>query len=201
MLQYTESLVRSYIKSAEKTRRYQSWKGCKQVTDESVTQLSEFLLSSVLYPGTEPREIFSAEPQKVLISLVDLIGKLRLSPLFLDLQASVFSHCFSFEERKYLVRLLPHCLKAKRCFLPDPFTILDVPKILFLNSQLRIELRRKWRYLFSTRADGESFSHMMAAVKHQGSTVIIIKDTEGRIFGGFANEFWAVGPAFHGDLN
>ena len=168
------------------------------MTDETVTQLAEFLLSPVLYPGLEPKEIFSAEPEKLVIGLNDLIDRLSLSPLFLDLQSSVFSHCFSFEEKEYLVRLIPHCLKAKKCLLPEPFTLLDIPRILFLNSQVRSELRREWRYLFSTAADGESFSHMMAAMKHQGATLIVVKDTEGRIFGGFADECWAVGPKFHG---
>ena len=192
--------MKSYIKSAEKTNRSKSWKGCMKMTDETVRQLAEFLLSPVLYPGLEPKEIFTVEPEKNQISLNDLIDRLSLSPLFLDIQSSVFSHCFSFEEREYLVRLIPHCLKAKKCLLPEPFTMLDIPRILFLNSQLRSELRREWRYIFSTAADGESFSHMMAAIKHQGATLIVVKDTEGRIFGGCADECWEIGPKFHGQF-
>lgn len=59
-------------------------------------------------------------------------------------------------------------------------------------------LQGKWRFLFSSRMHGESFSTMLGRILSQGPTVIIIEDSNGFVFGGFSTDSWAVSPNFAG---
>ncbi|KAJ8868863.1 hypothetical protein PR048_030404 [Dryococelus australis] len=78
-------------------------------------------------------------------------------------------------------------------------SILDLSHMLFLNMALPLKLQTEWRFLFSTAVHGESFSKMIGHVVGQGPTLIIIKDTGGHIFGGFASDSWKIGPNYLGD--
>ncbi|TRY87123.1 hypothetical protein DNTS_008184 [Danionella cerebrum] len=92
--------------------------------------------------------------------------------------------------------LLPVCQFAPwselRC-------ILSLPLLMFLSPQLPEGHSAPWRLLFSTNIHGESFTRMVVNCKNQGPTVLLIKDTKGHIFGGFASHSWEVKPQFQGD--
>lgn len=118
--------------------------------------------------------------------------------------------------------LLPPCRetpwKELRC-------LLDIPTIMFLAPQVRTRththtrrmtnaqhlsvLRRclqlpdgvgaPWRLAFSTRLHGESFTRMVAGLSKRGPTLLLVKDTKGHVFGGFASHPWEVKPQFQGE--
>ncbi|XP_035769356.1 MTOR-associated protein MEAK7 [Neolamprologus brichardi] len=56
-----------------------------------------------------------------------------------------------------------------------------------------------WRLVFSTQLHGESFTRMVAGLMKQGPTLLLIRDTKGQVFGGFASHTWEVKPQFQGD--
>lgn len=70
--------------------------------------------------------------------------------------------------------------------------------MLFINSNLPMEFRIKWRFLFSSQIHGESFSTLLGRIIDQGPSVLIIEDTNGYIFGGFASASWSLSPNFVG---
>lgn len=75
----------------------------------------------------------------------------------------------------------------------------DIAQILFINSNLPMGLQAKWRFLFSSRMHGESFSTMLGRILAQGPTVLLIEDSNGFVFGSFSAESWSLGPNFAGE--
>lgn len=73
--------------------------------------------------------------------------------------------------------------------------------MLFINSNLPVDYRGKWRFLFSSQIHGESFSTFMGRIMDQGPSVVIVEDTNGFIFGGFASNSWTLNPKFVGELH
>lgn len=73
--------------------------------------------------------------------------------------------------------------------------------MMFINSNLPQDFRSKWRFLFSSQIHGESFSTLMGRIVDQGPSVIIIEDTNGAVFGGFASASWTYSPKFVGGLH
>ncbi|XP_070687200.1 MTOR-associated protein MEAK7 isoform X2 [Pempheris klunzingeri] len=92
--------------------------------------------------------------------------------------------------------LLPPCRetpwKELRC-------LLDLPTIMFLAPQLPDRYSAPWRLVFSTQLHGESFTRMVAGLSKRGPTLLLLKDTKGHVFGGFASHAWEVKPQFQGD--
>ncbi|XP_065423354.1 MTOR-associated protein MEAK7 isoform X2 [Chrysemys picta bellii] len=95
-----------------------------------------------------------------------------------------------------LVNLVPECKGIKgRRFV----SFLDIPSIIYINSQLPSELQLKWRLLFSSRVHGESFSQLCGQIVNKGPCILVLKDSDGYIFGGFASQSWDAKPQFQGD--
>ncbi|KYO37899.1 TLD domain-containing protein 1 [Alligator mississippiensis] len=100
------------------------------------------------------------------------------------------------DEAKDLVNLVPKCKGVKG----EGFvSLLDMPSIIYINSHLPMELQHKWRLLFSSRLHGESFSQLCGHIVNKGPCLLVLKDTDGYIFGGFASHSWEVKPQFQGD--
>ncbi|KAM6946212.1 MTOR-associated protein MEAK7 [Aplochiton taeniatus] len=92
--------------------------------------------------------------------------------------------------------LLPPCRETP---LNNLHCMLDLPTLMFLAPQLPDSYSAPWKLLFSTRLHGESFSRLMGNCTKQGPTVLLLKDTKGHVFGGFASHAWELKPKFQGD--
>ncbi|KAM3870064.1 1-phosphatidylinositol 4,5-bisphosphate phosphodiesterase gamma-2 [Diretmus argenteus] len=92
--------------------------------------------------------------------------------------------------------LLPPCMETPwnelRC-------LLDLPTLMFLAPQLPDGYSAPWKLVFSTRLHGESFSRMLGGLTKRGPTLLLMKDTKGHVFGGFASHAWDLKPQFQGD--
>lgn len=77
--------------------------------------------------------------------------------------------------------------------------IIELPHVLYVNAQLPREMRHKWRFLFSSKIHGESFSTMLGKMLDKGPTLFFIEDEDQYIFGGYAPESWALKPQFAGN--
>ncbi|XP_038149860.1 MTOR-associated protein MEAK7 isoform X2 [Cyprinodon tularosa] len=91
--------------------------------------------------------------------------------------------------------LLPLC---KETHWKDLKCLLDIPTLMFLAPQLPDSYSTPWRLVFSTHLHGESFTKMVSGLTHHGPTVLLIKDTKGHVFGGFASQAWEMKPQFQG---
>ncbi|XP_076126163.1 MTOR-associated protein MEAK7 isoform X2 [Alosa pseudoharengus] len=75
-------------------------------------------------------------------------------------------------------------------------SLLDVPLLLFLAPLLPTGTSAPWRLLFSTHLHGESFTRLVSGCKGRGPTVLLLRDTKGHVFGGFASHSWEIRPQF-----
>ncbi|XP_017274574.1 MTOR-associated protein MEAK7 [Kryptolebias marmoratus] len=92
--------------------------------------------------------------------------------------------------------LLPVC---KETPWKDLKCLLDLPTLMCLAPQLPDGYSAPWRLVFSTHLHGESFTKMMSGLMHHGPTLLLIRDTKGHVFGGFASQTWEMKPQFQGD--
>jgi len=77
--------------------------------------------------------------------------------------------------------------------------LIDESAFKNIRRQLPSRLRDKnWNCLFSSATDGTSLLTFYRKLEDQGPTVILIRDTGGHIFGGFASVDWKIHPRFFG---
>eukprot|EP01128_Nolandella_sp_AFSM9_P004964 TRINITY_DN2344_c0_g1_i1.p1 TRINITY_DN2344_c0_g1~~TRINITY_DN2344_c0_g1_i1.p1 ORF type:complete len:1140 (+),score=204.21 TRINITY_DN2344_c0_g1_i1:31-3420(+) len=57
---------------------------------------------------------------------------------------------------------------------------------------------KNWDRLFTTYLDGTSMTTLYSRLKGETSTIIIVKDSRGHVFGGFASEEWTPNVGFKG---
>ncbi|TNN31790.1 TLD domain-containing protein 1 [Liparis tanakae] len=77
-------------------------------------------------------------------------------------------------------------------------SLLDIPTLMFLTAQLPDGSGAPWRLVFSTQLHGESFTRMLGGLTGCGPTLLLLKDTRGHVFGGFASHAWDLKPQFQG---
>ncbi|CAN9498677.1 unnamed protein product [Ophioblennius macclurei] len=92
--------------------------------------------------------------------------------------------------------LLPPCRETP---WKEAQSLLDLPTLMFLSPQLPDGCGAPWRLVFSTQLHGESFTRMLSGLTKRGATLLLVKDTKGHVFGGFASHGWEVKPQFQGD--
>eukprot|EP01117_Protostelium_nocturnum_P019502 TRINITY_DN846_c0_g1_i2.p1 TRINITY_DN846_c0_g1~~TRINITY_DN846_c0_g1_i2.p1 ORF type:complete len:977 (+),score=278.62 TRINITY_DN846_c0_g1_i2:170-3100(+) len=93
--------------------------------------------------------------------------------------------------------------ESKSGFVPS----LDKESVL-LTSDHREQLARRlparyrlndWKLAYSTQAHGISLKTFFGKTENAGANFIVIEDSRGWIFGGFASEAWRVEPRFYGN--
>jgi len=205
ILQYTRSIVESYLKCTENLPNVKSWSHATPVTADSVSDIANHLLIDLFHRDSQPKDIVRKEDTVQSRRLAaaqeytmeEVLTAFSKSVLFINLQNSILSHTFDFEKSTYFVSsMIPQCVKSHT--MSDDITVLDLPRLIYLNSQLAPELRKVWRFLFSTASHGESFSKMLGNIQEKGPTLVVLRDTGGFVFGGFATHSWKIGPKFFG---
>lgn len=73
-------------------------------------------------------------------------------------------------------------------------SMLDEASILFLNTNILLELRKEWRFLYSTKTFDRSFDLLVNKIVYQGPTLVVIKTVEGFLIGAFASTSWCNTP-------
>jgi len=53
-----------------------------------------------------------------------------------------------------------------------------------------LEYRKNWRFLYSTLSHGRSLDEMVSKISYKGPTIMVIKDTDGNMFGAHASTSW-----------
>ncbi|XP_063801783.1 MTOR-associated protein MEAK7 isoform X2 [Pseudophryne corroboree] len=157
------------------------------------------LLSQIKPPGgqtLEGPELITSSYTRV--SVEDWLYKVPMISMFLrvvvTLGVSVMKK--NPEHHKDMSSLIPMCRRGKHTSFAS---LLDFPSIMFLNTLLPSEMQHKWRLLFSTSIHGESFSQLCGHLVDQGPSLLVLRDRDGFIFGGFASQNWEVKPQYQGD--
>ncbi|XP_055300789.1 MTOR-associated protein MEAK7 isoform X2 [Sitodiplosis mosellana] len=203
--EYVEAVVSSYMRALRLDGgiEFKSWEGKGfRIVKECIQKLAESLASEAVQQGSQK------------VTRVDATRWLQETPTFVKMLEYVFLHLYHYRpssknqhddahnsKRRCIIpecnKLLPYCEGLQ--YVPDYPAFTDISQMLFINSNLPGDYRHKWRFLFSSQIHGESFSTLMGRIVDQGPCVIIIEDTNGSVFGGFASESLSYGPLFRGN--
>ncbi|XP_022080226.1 TLD domain-containing protein 1-like [Acanthaster planci] len=213
------SMLKSYEAALKSYDRMNGWE--LTCTAEANQKFIDAVVQFFGSDGSKP----AAEAK---VSREDFARWLQHTPLVQQIIADVFHLCFSAASRSpaatastdtdtsvlHHLPSLPRCLGANWRKL---HTQLDIPSLLILTRHLPHHLRDQWRFLYSTAVHGlphplrdqwrflystavhgASFATLLAHVTRRGPTVLLVRDTEGHLFGGFASDSWEIGPSFVG---
>uniref|UniRef100_A0A8D0GT17 MTOR-associated protein MEAK7 n=1 Tax=Sphenodon punctatus TaxID=8508 RepID=A0A8D0GT17_SPHPU len=100
------------------------------------------------------------------------------------------------DQAKDTINVVPRCKGVKEGVF---VSLLDIPSIMYINCHLPSELQHKWKLLFSSQVHGESFSQLCGHIVNKGPCILVLRDLDGYIFGGFSSHSWEVKPQFQGD--
>ena len=79
-------------------------------------------------------------------------------------------------------------------------SLLSAAGLLMINSFLPAEVKGQLYPLFLSEQDGQSFSTLCKALVGSGPCLLVVRDSGGHVFGGFAAVSWQFGPQFTGEL-
>ncbi|KAM6300445.1 MTOR-associated protein MEAK7 [Aegotheles albertisi] len=198
--EFTEDLIKSVVHVLNYRKELKGW-NLENTRDSAsgVKALASQLLSE-LKPadGTKPVGPQLMETNFDPGVIQDWVYRVPQISIFLSVVIRQGLHVLHSlpDQTKDIVNLLPGCKGVKGRRLVSLF---DIPSIMYLNSHLPAELQHKWQLLFSSRLHGESFSQLCAHIVNKGPCLVILKDLDGYIFGGFASHSWEVKPQFQGD--
>lgn len=199
VLEFTEDLISSVLHVLKEKKMLQGWSLEKtHSTTAGVKSLAMHFVSEL--KKQEGAELLESELMKSCYDRSTVkywIYRVSHISSFLTFVVSQsLSIDLSTDEQSTSGKLLPQCRGSEWTKFSS---ILDLPSVIYLNSQLPSELQCQWRLLFSNRIHGESFSQLSGKIVCQGPTIIILKDSDGHIFGGFASHSWEFKPQFQGD--
>ncbi|GAB6030576.1 hypothetical protein CHUAL_007438 [Chamberlinius hualienensis] len=206
---FLREICRSYYVMMAETPPAISWNIQQRTESELESDAAKLVYSQIqqlIYRDKDVKET-SCLPVNPLpdikLTKEDVEKWLTNTPVMLNILETVFNIAFHLkltsdincEDVESYTELLPMCEKLGKKRVPPILTPSDV---LILNQNLPSRLRNCWRMLFSSKLHGESLSQMLGNVMDKGPTLLVIKDHNEVVFGGFASESWTVKPQFAG---
>ena len=92
------------------------------------------------------------------------------------------------------------CLPEVKPVSSEPSQILSQGKMHVLSYHLPSTIRlNKWELLFTTRRDGYSNLTFFSKLEDMTETILVIKDSQGYVFGALTTEEWQNRNGFYGD--
>ncbi|NXM34363.1 TLDC1 protein, partial [Oxyruncus cristatus] len=198
--EFTEDLIMSVVHVLNYRKELKGW-NLENTRDSAsgVKALASQLLSELkLADGTKPVGPQLLETSFDSSVIEDWVFRVPQVSVFLSVvirQGLHVLHSVS-DQTNDTLNLVPRCKGMKGRGLVSLF---DIPSIIYINSHLPAELQHKWQLLFSSRLHGESFSQLCGHIVNKGPCIVILKDLDGFLFGGFASHSWEVKPKFQGD--
>ncbi|XP_037733245.1 MTOR-associated protein MEAK7 isoform X3 [Chelonia mydas] len=200
MLKFTEDVITSVVHVLSYRNLLKGWNlGKTQDPTSGVKVLASQLLSELkLEDGKKlagPPLMDALCDQSTIANWVFQVPQISTFLSVIIRQGLLVLHSLP-DQANNIVNLVPKCKGIKGSGF---VSLLDIPSIIYINSHLPSELQHKWRLLFSSRVHGESFSQLCGQIINKGPCILVLKDLDGYIFGGFASESWEVKPQFQGD--
>lgn len=128
-------------------------------------------------------------------------GKISLSSFRSWMQTSLFA-------TKLLTLALWPLNVGRETSLPQLFvplqagersSLLDPESMMVINAALPKDIQGQWTRMYDSGLHGGSFARFRDSISDVGPCVIVVRDRDGHIFGGFASTSWHVAPKFYGD--
>ncbi|NXS09446.1 TLDC1 protein, partial [Neodrepanis coruscans] len=198
--EFTEDLITSVVHVLNYRKELKGW-NLENTRDSAsgVKALASQLLSELkLADGTKAVGAELLQTSVPPSAIEDWVYRVPQISVFLSVVIRQGLHVLHSlpDQTSDIVNLLPHCKGMKGRGVVSLF---DIPSIMYINSHLPAEMQHKWQLLFSSRIHGESFSQLCCHIVNKGPCIVMLKDLDGHLFGGFASHSWEVKPQFQGD--
>uniref|UniRef100_A0A0K2TQS8 TLD domaincontaining protein KIAA1609like [Cricetulus griseus] n=1 Tax=Lepeophtheirus salmonis TaxID=72036 RepID=A0A0K2TQS8_LEPSM len=157
-------------------------------SDDSIGAFGDHLIRDLIDPGKKEKDRLDDDNKgDKKTGKDDVKGWFGKHPEIGKIQKDVFDDIFDVKDEDTSDEDEAPLIPTPEGFEED-CSILNNASILFLNTNILLELRKKWRFLFSTKShDPSEFAERLV---YQGPTLLIIQSDDGAIFGAFASTSW-----------
>lgn len=199
IMQILEGLAKSFFnikgKSSPAIQGWQSAGAAENADDKSFVKWALSILMDLLFPGKKPKEVIEEGGDDDIDTGDkkddgDVKGWFDGHPEIGKMQKDVFDDIFDTGDDDKNEEDDPAPLIPMPTDFEDNCSCLDNAAILFLNTNLLLEYRKNWRFLYSSRNHDRSIGELMDRVCYKGPTILIVKDTSGNVFGCHASTSW-----------
>eukprot|EP00088_Acartia_fossae_P061598 TRINITY_DN7404_c0_g1_i16.p1 TRINITY_DN7404_c0_g1~~TRINITY_DN7404_c0_g1_i16.p1 ORF type:complete len:485 (-),score=160.73 TRINITY_DN7404_c0_g1_i16:589-2043(-) len=199
IMQILEGLAKSFFNIKGKSSpAIQSWQvagAAENANDKNFVKWALSVLMDLLFPGRKPKEVIEEGGDNDIDTGDkkddgDVKGWFDGHPEIGKMQKDVFDDIFDTGDDDQNEDDDPSPIVPMPTDYEDNCSCLDNAAILFLNSNLLLEYRKNWRFLYSSRNHSKSLNEMMERICYKGPTILVVKDTSGNIFGCHASTSW-----------
>jgi len=202
IVQILLGLAKSYFNIKGKTNpAIQDWEAAGEgnKNDKNFLNWALCIIRDLVFPGKKPKEIIESGGDDEIDSGADdgkkkddgdIKGWFDGHPEIGKMQKDVFDDIFDTTDDDKSDEDDPSPVVPTPSDFQENCSCLDNASILFLNSNLLLEYRKNWRFLYSSLSHAKSLDEMISRICYKGPTIMIIKDTEGNMFGAHASTSW-----------
>lgn len=185
--------IASHLSRAlSKSEQLKSW-NLSIEEETAICRLSKLFYDNLLRKNKEAKEKW--ETETAVLDLSEIEDAFSRETLVAKALVIVIDNALKIFQEDSSKKILPLSSGANWSKVT---TLLDLPAIWLLNNSLPPHLRVMWHLLFSSTLHGDSFSTLLGHVMKKGPTIIVVKDKDGYVFGGFASNSWDLKPKFTG---
>jgi len=201
LVQILQGLAKSYfnVKGAS-SPAIQEWDKAgagNNANDKNFLNWALSVIMDLLFPGKKAKDVIAETGDDDLDTDKkkdddDVKGWFDGHPEIGKMQKDVFDDIFDTTDDDTAEEDDPAPLVPLPSDFEENCSCLDNASILFINTNLLLEYRKNWRFLYSTKSHSRSMDELISKISYRGPTIIIIKDTEGRMFGAHASTSWCL---------
>lgn len=199
LLQILQGLAKSYFNvKGGSSPAIQGWEqaGTKNnANDKNFLSWALSVLMDLVFPGKKPKEIIQDSGEDDIDNNKkkkddDVKGWFDGHPEIGKMQKDIFDDIFDTTDDDASEEDDPAPLIPTPTDFQDNCSCLDNASILFINTNLLLEYRKNWRFLYSTATHTRSLAELISKICYKGPTIMIVKDNTGRMFGGHGSTSW-----------
>jgi len=203
IMQILMGLAKSYFNIKGKSNAsIQDWDSAgagQNSSDSNFLNWAMSVIRQLLFPGKKPKEIIETGEDDDIDTDPDA-GKKKDDgdvkgwydghPEIGKMQKDIFDDIFDTTDDGVTDEDDPAPVVPKPNNFEENCTCLDNASILFINTNLLLEHRKDWRFLYSSQTHARSLEELMSRILYKGPTVLVVRDTEGNVFGAHASSSW-----------
>ena len=198
ILQIIIGLAKSFFAmQMGKNKNLQDW-GAAGVTpgkdDDNFGNYGDHLIKDLINPGKKDKDTMDDDTKDQDTGGNDNVkGWFDKHPEIGKMQKDVFDDIFDTTDEDDEDRLDddPTPLIPSPKGFEDGCSQLDQASLLFLNTNVLLDLRKEWRFLFSSEKHDKNWDTFFSRIELKGPTIVVVKSSEGNMFGMFTSTSWA----------
>jgi len=162
----------------------------------------EDLTKPVTFDDDDNKEKETKVNEPVVLSWEDLIANSSESSVFNLLWEIAFCSAFITTPVFKAKNLKNYRLKSmtKPRLNPNRSRLLKPEDLFVIDLSIpSFHINDQWNQIYDSSTSGENWTVFANCIEDQGSTIVIVKDKDDNIFGGFASNEWDHKPKFYGD--